>query len=90
MTARILIFVIRIYQQTISRMLGPCCRFHPSCSQYAVEAIRTHGALRGLNLAARRLLRCHPFHEGGVDPVPVRLCGTQHHEAPLVSKRSHG
>ncbi|NLO81077.1 MAG: membrane protein insertion efficiency factor YidD [Xanthomonadaceae bacterium] len=67
---RILIGLIRCYQWTISPLLGPCCRFYPSCSQYAIEAVRLHGSLRGSYLALRRLLRCHPWHPGGVDPVP--------------------
>ena len=55
---------------TFSPLLGPRCRFYPSCSQYALEAVRTHGSLRGSSLALRRLLRCHPWHAGGYDPVP--------------------
>jgi hypothetical protein len=67
---RILVGLIRGYQKFISPGLPPACRFYPSCSQYAIEAIARHGALRGSWLAARRLARCHPFHPGGVDPVP--------------------
>jgi hypothetical protein len=62
--------LIRGYQLIISPHLGQCCRFHPTCSCYATEAITRHGALRGSALTAKRLLRCHPFHEGGYDPVP--------------------
>jgi uncharacterized protein len=67
--------LIRLYQVTLSPLLGPRCRFYPSCSQYALEAVRTHGALAGGWLALRRLLRCHPLHPGGYDPVPDR-CAT--------------
>jgi putative membrane protein insertion efficiency factor len=67
---RTLVGLIRGYQKFISPGLPPACRFYPSCSQYAIEAIARHGALRGSWLAARRLARCHPFHPGGVDPVP--------------------
>ncbi len=66
----VLIALIRAYQWFISPLLGPHCRFYPSCSQYAREALERHGALRGSGLALRRLLRCHPWHPGGVDPVP--------------------
>lgn len=66
----LLIFVIRAYQILISPLLSPTCRFAPSCSQYAIDAIGRHGALRGSLLAARRLGKCHPLHEGGFDPVP--------------------
>lgn len=62
--------LIRGYQLTLSPWLGDCCRFHPSCSHYAMEAVRTHGALKGSWLAARRVCRCHPFNAGGFDPVP--------------------
>lgn len=62
--------LIRLYQLTISPLLGPVCRFYPSCSRYGYEAVRVHGAVRGSYLAARRLLRCHPWNPGGVDPVP--------------------
>lgn len=62
--------LIRLYQLTVSPLLGPRCRFYPSCSQYALEALRLHGALAGCWLALRRLLRCHPWHPGGYDPVP--------------------
>lgn len=67
---RILSAAIRGYQILVSPVLPPSCRFNPSCSQYALEAIGRHGALRGSWLAARRLARCHPFHPGGFDPVP--------------------
>jgi uncharacterized protein len=61
---------IRLYQLLISPLLPPSCRFYPSCSEYAIVAIRSHGVLRGLWLALTRLGRCHPFHPGGVDLVP--------------------
>lgn len=70
--ARLLVALVRGYQLAISPLLPPACRFHPSCSHYAVEALREHGALWGTLLAAWRLLRCHPFHPGGYDPVPPR------------------
>jgi putative membrane protein insertion efficiency factor len=66
----IFISVIKAYQVSLSPLLGPCCRFYPSCSEYAVQAIGRHGAVGGLLLAGKRILRCHPFHPGGVDPVP--------------------
>ena len=61
---------IRAYQLLISPHLGQCCRFHPSCSDYARQAIERHGPFRGLSLTTRRILRCNPLHEGGFDPVP--------------------
>ena len=67
---RLMVLLIRGYQLLISPLLGPRCRFYPSCSAYAIEAIGGHGALRGSYLAARRLLRCHPWNPGGLDPVP--------------------
>ena len=71
MTARVLVLLIRAYQVVLSPFFGGACRFLPSCSAYAVEAIETHGAWRGAMLAARRLSRCHPFGRAGVDPVPA-------------------
>lgn len=67
---RLLMALIRGYQLAISPWLGRNCRFHPTCSQYTLEAIERHGALKGLWLGVRRVLRCHPFHPGGHDPVP--------------------
>lgn len=67
---RILLGLIRFYQRQISPSLPPSCRFTPTCSQYAYQAIARHGALRGSYLAIRRILKCHPFHPGGYDPVP--------------------
>ena len=66
----LLLFLIRGYQYALRPMLGANCRFYPSCSDYAHEAVDRHGALRGLWLASRRILRCHPYHPGGFDPVP--------------------
>lgn len=67
---RIVCAIIRVYQWVLSPWLGGNCRFYPSCSHYALEAVETHGALRGGWLALRRLLRCHPLAPGGVDLVP--------------------
>lgn len=68
----LLLAVIRAYQKRISPLLGPRCRFHPTCSQYADEAIREYGAGRGSLMAIWRILRCQPFCKGGYDPVPPR------------------
>jgi len=69
MLARALMLLIRAYQLTLSRALPPSCRFYPSCSQYAYEAIGRYGVLRGGWMSAKRLARCHPFNPGGYDPV---------------------
>ncbi|TLY29275.1 MAG: membrane protein insertion efficiency factor YidD [Nitrospirae bacterium] len=61
--------LIRLYQRWVSPLLAPACRFEPTCSHYAYEAIQRYGVLRGLGWASRRLLKCHPFHPGGFDPV---------------------
>jgi putative membrane protein insertion efficiency factor len=71
MTAKLVILLIRAYQVVLSPFVGGACRFQPSCSAYAVEAVATHGAWRGSLLAARRLSRCHPLGRAGFDPVPV-------------------
>jgi uncharacterized protein len=68
--ARVLVALITGYRRFVSPLLAPRCRFEPSCSAYALEAVREHGALRGTWLAVRRIGRCHPFHPGGFDPVP--------------------
>ena len=65
----ILVFLLRSYQRVLSPLLPPACRFTPTCSAYALEAVQKYGSLRGSYLALRRLLRCHPFHPGGYDPV---------------------
>ena len=66
----VLVYLIRGYQLAISPLLGPRCRFYPSCSHYAREAIETHGAVRGTWLSVKRICRCHPLYDGGFDPVP--------------------
>jgi len=71
MTTRLLVGLIRAYQRYLSAATPARCKFYPSCSAYAVEAIEVHGARRGAWLAARRLSKCHPFHRGGVDLVPT-------------------
>lgn len=68
--AKILIGLIRGYQLIISPLMGANCRFHPTCSQYMLEAITRFGTIRGFWLGLRRLSRCHPWHEGGLDPIP--------------------
>ena len=68
----LLSFLLRAYQVTLSPLLGPRCRFYPSCSNYALEALRVHGACKGSYLAAHRVCRCHPWNAGGVDPVPPK------------------
>jgi len=70
MIAKLLRFVVRAYRLLISPVLAPACRFYPTCSEYAEQALCRHGALRGSWLTAGRILRCGPWHEGGCDPVP--------------------
>lgn len=70
--ARLLLLPIRLYKAVLSPLLPPMCRFHPSCSVYAMGAITVHGPFKGLFLAIRRIGRCHPFNPGGLDPVPPR------------------
>jgi len=66
----IALMLVKAYQAVLSPLLGKHCRFHPTCSAYTYEAIEKYGLMRGTGLGIRRLLRCHPFHEGGIDPVP--------------------
>lgn len=68
--SKVLIGLVRAYQIVLSPLLGAHCRFEPTCSQFAIDALRKHGALRGMWLACQRILRCQPFHPGGYDPVP--------------------
>ncbi len=72
MTAKVLCFLVRLYQWTISPLLGANCRFEPSCSRYALEALEVHGAARGSWYSARRICRCHPWGGAGWDPIPPR------------------
>lgn len=76
---KILILAIDLYRLLFSPFLGQHCRFHPSCSSYARTAIERHGPAAGSWLALRRLLRCHPWHPGGIDPVPERVNRRPHH-----------
>ena len=71
--ARACIALIRVYQFTLSPLVGRACRFYPTCSDYMIEAVETYGLCRGGWLGVKRLLKCHPFHPGGVDPVPATV-----------------
>ena len=73
--AYLLLGLVQFYRYAISPMLAPRCRFYPTCSQYALDAIRIHGGIKGGWLALKRILRCHPLSEGGEDPVPPKSCG---------------
>jgi putative membrane protein insertion efficiency factor len=84
--SRILIALIRVYQFAVSPLLGQRCKYYPSCSSYAIGALREHGVIRGLGLASWRLLRCNPFSNGGYDPVPPRRRCPDHHS----EMRAHG
>lgn len=69
---KIPIGIIKLYQLVLSPMLGPTCRFHPSCSHYAIGAISEHGMIKGSSLSVKRILKCHPLNDGGYDPVPEK------------------
>ena len=80
--AWLLIGMLRLYRTFISPLYGQVCRYHPTCSAYALEAVQTHGAIKGSWYAVRRLARCHPWAAGGYDPVPTRLAATQGRPTP--------
>ncbi len=67
---KILIWIVKGYRYVLSPYLGSHCRYHPSCSSYAITALERHGFVKGVSLSVKRVLRCHPWHEGGFDPVP--------------------
>lgn len=87
LVVRSLILLVRLYQIAISPFLGNNCRFYPSCSSYMIEAIQVHGVFKGLYLGTRRILRCHPYSDGGLDPVPPCGCrhGPEHKHGPAAS-----
>ncbi len=70
---KVLVKIINLYQRYISVFLAPCCRYYPTCSEYTIDALYEHGAIKGLFLGACRICRCHPFHKGGLDPVPLKI-----------------
>lgn len=87
--SKVFIVMIKLYQYMLSPLLGQRCKYYPSCSNYAMGALREHGVLRGLGLAGWRLLRCNPFSNGGYDPVPPRpACGGHEHAESKVG--AHG
>lgn len=69
---KVVLLLIRFYQKMISPLTPPSCRFYPTCSHYGVEAVETHGVIKGLFLTIIRISKCHPFHKGGFDPVPAK------------------
>ena len=81
----VLLALLWVYQRVVSPLTPPTCRFYPSCSQYAVVAVRRHGAARGLWLAVRRLARCHPWNPGGVDDVPPTRHAHLSHDAAAAA-----
>jgi putative membrane protein insertion efficiency factor len=84
---RLLLLLLRGYKLGVSPFLGQNCRFYPSCSDYAAEAVREYGALKGAALAIRRLSKCHPWNAGGVDPVPAK---SQKHDASAAHCKARG
>jgi len=69
---KIILYIIKFYQKYISIFLGKNCRFYPTCSAYAFEAIENHGTIKGIVLSFKRIIKCHPFNSGGYDPVPPK------------------
>ena len=74
------IWIIKFYRKAISPFTPPSCRFHPTCSEYGLEAFEKHGAIKGFLMAIIRISKCHPFHEGGFDPVPDKWPGNNNRE----------
>ena len=90
---KIILGSITAYQKLISPLLGPRCRFYPTCSHYAAEAVQVHGAAKGSWLSTKRLLRCHPFHPGGIDLVPEvteALPTATHNNTLIKGEQAHG
>lgn len=83
MISKLLVFLVRIYQYTLSPFVGNCCRFYPSCSEYAIDALRKKGALKGTWLTIKRLVKCQPWHPGGVDFVPSEINAL---ESPILGR----
>jgi len=86
---KLVICLIRAYQLIISPLLGPSCRYYPSCSQYAIEAMKIHGVFKGSYLAVHRVLRCHPGCKGGYDPVPEITNQSHNDKSNLNKKDTH-
>ena len=82
MIAKSMVLLIKLYQYLLSPLLGNNCRFYPTCSNYAIEALLSHGSLRGGLLIAKRLCKCQPFHSGGLDPVPDSCLHKSHQHNP--------
>jgi len=75
---RLTIFLLRCYQAVLSPFLGNNCRYYPNCSSYTIQAIEQYGVIKGSWMGFRRVMRCHPWHEGGYDPVPEHCCNHKH------------
>jgi len=84
--ARALAVLVRFYQLAVRPLLPPACRFYPSCSDYAIEALRSHGAMRGAVLASWRVMRCNPLVPGGYDPVPMPRCCARPHTCETLRR----
>ncbi|CUB02493.1 membrane protein insertion efficiency factor YidD [Marinomonas fungiae] len=83
---QVFIKLVRFYQYLLSPLLGNNCRYYPTCSAYMIEAIERFGVVKGIWLGLKRLGRCHPFHEGGIDPVPEKKCGPHKDHKPHNTK----
>ncbi len=87
--ADVVLAPVRLYRRYLSPLKPtPSCRFHPTCSEYAIQAVETHGVIKGVALATWRVLRCHPFNPGGYDPVPPRRHAHEHDHAVVAARRA--